>query len=252
MTCSRGTFLFTDLEGSRRLWEQYPESMKKALARHDAVLLAAISANNGHVVKRTGDGVHAAFVDASDAVRAAIGVQRALGAESWDDIDLIRVRIGIHTGPAEVRDGDYYGTAVNRAARLRCRGTRRRAATRSLATGACVQVEAAGSSTPFPPLRSLDAFPTNLRVQVTSFVARERDIDAIVDAVDTSRLVTIVGVGGVGKTGLAIQVAAEMLPRYSGHTRLERADRDDAPTEHRRSAANTRDARRARQLRAPD
>lgn len=112
------TFLFTDLEGSTRLWEEHPEAMKAALARHDEILREAVTAHGGHVVKTTGDGIHAAFGAPGDALVAARDAQVALGGEQWDGIGTLRVRMGIHTGQAAVRDGDYYGTAVNRAARL--------------------------------------------------------------------------------------------------------------------------------------
>ncbi len=112
------TFLFTDLEDSTRLWDEQPTAMQDALARHDAILRDAIQSNAGCVVKKTGDGAHAAFATASDAVGAATAAQRAITDEHWNTPEALRVRIGIHTGPAELRDGDYYGTAVNRAARI--------------------------------------------------------------------------------------------------------------------------------------
>src|SRR5947207_3998731 len=112
------TFLFTDLEGSTRLWEEHPDAMQGALARHDEILRDAIAANDGHIVKSTGDGVHAVFVEAIAAVCAARDAELALIAEPWGDTGPLRVRMGLHTGPAELRAGDYYGTAVNRAARL--------------------------------------------------------------------------------------------------------------------------------------
>src|SRR5690242_10758561 len=112
------TFLFTDLEGSTRLWEQHPEAMKDALARHDEIVRDAIITGGGSIVKMTGDGVHAAFGTAQDAIVAALAAQRALVVEQWIGIDAFRVRMGLHTGAAEFRDGDYYGTAVNKAARL--------------------------------------------------------------------------------------------------------------------------------------
>ena len=113
------TFVFTDLEGSTRLWEQHPDAMKWALARHDEILRAAIREHDGYVVKTTGDGFHAAFASAGDAVRAAVDAQVALGREDWGPSpEPLLVRIGIHTGPAEQRDGDYYGPTLNRAARL--------------------------------------------------------------------------------------------------------------------------------------
>src|SRR5947209_4864727 len=104
------TFLFTDLEGSTRLWEQYPDAMKEALARHDEMLRDAIESNAGYVVKMTGDGVHAAFSEATRATSAARAAQVALSNEAWGVAEGLHVRMGIHTGSAEARDGDYYGT----------------------------------------------------------------------------------------------------------------------------------------------
>jgi class 3 adenylate cyclase len=112
------TFLFTDLERSTRLWEDHPEAMHAALARHDEILRDAIAAHSGHLVKMTGDGAHGAFATADSAARAALDAQRALASEPWPHTGELRVRMGIHTGPAVRRDGDYYGTALNRAARL--------------------------------------------------------------------------------------------------------------------------------------
>src|SRR2546421_419341 len=112
------TFLFTDLEGSTRLWEEHPEAMKGALARHDEILRDAVDANGGHMVKTTGDGMHAVFSTAVDGVRAAVAAQAQLSDEPWQLPDRLRVRMGVHTGEAEHRDGDYFGTATNRAARL--------------------------------------------------------------------------------------------------------------------------------------
>ena len=111
------TFLFTDVEGSTRLWEAHPEAMKAALARHDDILRGAVESHAGHIVKTTGDGVHAAFPTAHDAIATAIDAQSALGTERWEP-EPLRVRMGIHTGEADVRDGDYYGAALNRSARL--------------------------------------------------------------------------------------------------------------------------------------
>jgi adenylate/guanylate cyclase family protein len=114
------TFLFTDIEGSTRLWEEEPQAMKAALSRHDEILRDVIARHEGHVVKTTGDGFHAAFATAVDATGAAVMAQQMLGEEQWDLSRGLLVRIGIHTGAADVRDGDYYGTALNRAS---CRGS---------------------------------------------------------------------------------------------------------------------------------
>ena len=103
------TFLFTDLEGSTRLWEQHPDEMRSALARHDEILRAAVEGQGGVVVKTTGDGVHAAFGSAEHALEAAASGQRGLASEAWEETGPLRVRMGVHTGGAQVRDGDYSG-----------------------------------------------------------------------------------------------------------------------------------------------
>ena len=234
------TFLFTDLEGSTRLWEEHPEPMRAALARHDEILREAVEGHCGHVVKTTGDGLHAVFATAHDAVLAGVDAQRDLSAETWALPTPLRVRMGVHTGEADLREGDYYGTAVNRAARVSAAahggqivvshateevardhlgalelvdlGEHR---LRDLARPERVfQVGAVGLDTDFPPLRSLDAFPSNLPPQLTSFVGREDELMLVEKALEETRLVTLVGVGGVGKTRLATQIAAEVLPRF--------------------------------------
>jgi len=232
------TFLFTDLEGSTRLWEQHPDAMRPALARHDTILRKAVAEHDGYTVKTTGDGMHAVFGTAHDAVDAAVAIQQVLAAESFDDVGSLRIRIGVHTCEAEERDGDYFGSEVNRAARLMSVAHGGQVVV-SLATSALVrdvsvdlvdlgehrlrdltnlervfQVTAPGLATEFPPLRSLDALPGNLPRQVTSFVGREAEIAAIVERVRTASVVTLTGVGGVGKTRLALQVAAEVLPHF--------------------------------------
>jgi predicted ATPase/class 3 adenylate cyclase len=235
------TFLFTDLEGSTRLWEQFPDAMKEALARHDEILRDAIAAHDGHIVKMTGDGAHAVFADATHAVRAAVEAQQALTREQWGEPGELRVRMGLHTGPAEARDGDYYGTAVNKAARLMSAANGGQILV-SLATEELVrdvvpddlQLEDLGEhrlrDLSHPErvyqlaapdlrrdrrrLRTLDAYRGNLPLQSTSFVGRDVELQAVADALATSRLVTITGVGGVGKTRLALQVAAEVVPQF--------------------------------------
>ena len=112
------TFLFTDLEGSTRLWEEHPDAMRDALARHDEILRGTVESHGGYVVKTTGDGLHAVFATASAATAAAVDAQSRLLSEAWPLPESLRVRMGLHTGHAEIRDGDYYGPAVNRAARV--------------------------------------------------------------------------------------------------------------------------------------
>jgi predicted ATPase/class 3 adenylate cyclase len=235
------TFLFTDLEGSTRLWEEHPEAMRDALARHDEILRDAVEKRRGHVVKTTGDGLHAAFAVAADAVAAATDAQRVLVEEAWALPEPLRVRMGLHTGGAEVRDGDYYGPAVNRAARVSAAAHGGQVVVShateelirdDLPAGAALtdlgehrlrdlarperiyQIDAPGLPDDFPPLRSIDAFPSNLPLQLSSFVGREREIANIAKELHEARLVTLTGVGGVGKTRLSIQVAAEVLPHY--------------------------------------
>ena len=235
------TFLFTDLEGSTRLWEQRPDAMRPALERHDALLRTAVEAHRGRVVKTTGDGLHAVFVTTRNALDAALTAQLALAAEDWGAAGDLRVRMGLHTGDAEARDGDYYGPATNRAARVMTAAhggqvvvshATEEIVRDSLPEGVSLtdlgehrlpdlarpervfQVVAPGLRREFPPLRSLDAMPGNLPGQLTSFVGRAVEREAIADALLASRLVTVTGVGGVGKSRIAIQVALDVLRRF--------------------------------------
>jgi predicted ATPase/class 3 adenylate cyclase len=235
------TFLFTDLERSTRLWEEQPESMQAALARHDTLLAEAVAHDGGTVIKGTGDGVHAVFATADQAVAAAIAAQRAMGAEEWGSVGPLRVRMGLHTGVAEERGGDYYGPVLNRAARLM-----------ALAHGGqvlCSQATADLVLDSLPPpvrlielgphtLRDLDRpeivfqvahpelpanfprLPTvvmgagNLPRQLTSFVGHDDDLLTIPALLDETPLVTLTGVGGVGKTRLAIEIANATAHRF--------------------------------------
>jgi predicted ATPase/class 3 adenylate cyclase len=235
------TFLFSDLESSTRLWEEHAEAMPAALAGHDRILRDAVAAHGGHVVKSTGDGLHAVFQTAPAAAAAAVAAQRALAEQRWGATGPLRVRMGLHTGEAEARAGDYYGPVLNRAARLTAAAhggqilvTQATEALlrdhvgedlllvdlgeyrlRDLSRPEHVfQVRAAGLTEDFPPLRSLDAFPGNLPLQVSSFIGREREVARVSGALGEARVVTLTGVGGVGKTRLALQVAAEVLPRF--------------------------------------
>ena len=237
------TFLFTDLEGSTRLWEEFPDAMRAALARHDEILRDAVEKRDGHVVKTTGDGLHAAFALAPDGVAAALDAQRALVAEDWNLPEPLKVRMGLHTGGAELRGGDYYGPAVNRAARVSAAAHGGQivasSATADLVrddlaaevslvdlgehrlrdlgrSERIVQVTHPELPSEFPPLRSLDVYPGNLPVQRSAFIGRDRDLAEVEAALETAPVVTLTGVGGVGKTRLALQVAADTvdaLPR---------------------------------------
>ncbi len=237
------TFLFTDIEGSTRLWELYPEPMQSVLARHDRLLRQAIQANHGYLVKTTGDGCHAAFSTAACAVAAALSAQKALLGETWGEIQPqgLRVRMGLHSGEAEARGGDYYGPALNRAARLMSVGhggqilvssSTAELVRDSLPDGSALrdlgahrlrdltrpeqifQLVSPALPAEFPPLHSLDAIPNNLPIQTTSFIGREREIAETRQMLSTSRLVTLTGSGGTGKTRLSLQLAAEVLSSY--------------------------------------
>jgi predicted ATPase/class 3 adenylate cyclase len=221
------TFLFTDVEGSTRRWEADPDEMRIALAAHDEVMRKAIEAHSGWLFKHTGDGVCAAFASPKSAVDAAVKAQLALE---------LPVRMGIATGEAELRGTDYFGAVLNRAARVMAAGhggqilladstagllsavdlvdlgPRR---LRDVPTPVQVfQVQAEGLRTDFPPLRALDTSPGNLRRAATSFIGRESEVAEVEAALRAHRLVTLTGVGGVGKTRLATEVAARLADEY--------------------------------------
>jgi class 3 adenylate cyclase len=221
------TFLFTDIEGSTRRWEADAEAMRAALAAHDEVLRSVMEAHGGFLFKHTGDGVCAAFSSPRSAVDAAVDAQRELQ---------LPVRMGIATGEAELRDGDYFGTVLNRAARVMAAGHGgqilvadstavllsgvdladlgpRRLRDVSVPVGV-FQVRARGLATKFPPLRALDTSPGNLRSQATSFIGREGETAELQDAVKFHRLVTLTGVGGVGKARPATEVAGQLADEF--------------------------------------
>jgi predicted ATPase/class 3 adenylate cyclase len=241
MTADTATFLFTDIEGSTRLWEREPEAMRLALARHDAVSRRAVQAHRGLLVKSTGDGIHAVFDDAADAVQAVLALQLALAEPAPADGLSLRVRAGLHSGPCERRDGDFYGPALNRAARimnaahggqallsstvvqrlagrlpgqtaLRDLGSVR---LRDLAQPERVhQLLHPALRAQFPPLRSLEATPNNLAQQLNSYVGREQQGRELRELLARSRLLTLLGMGGIGKSRLSVQVGAELLDEY--------------------------------------
>jgi predicted ATPase/class 3 adenylate cyclase len=221
------TFLFTDVEGSTRRWENDADAMRAALAAHDEVLRQVIEGHGGFMFKHTGDGVCAAFASPSCAVDAAVAAQRALQ---------LPVRMGLATGEAELREGDYFGTVLNRAARVMAAGHGGQVlvagSTAGLLSGADLvdlgprrlrdlptpvgvfQVRAPGLRTDFPPLRALDAGPGNLRPQTTSFIGRESEVTEVQAVLRAHRLVTLTGVGGVGKTRLATETAGQLADEF--------------------------------------
>jgi predicted ATPase/class 3 adenylate cyclase len=235
------TFLFTDVEGSTRLWEAEPDAMPGALAQHFQVLQEAVAAENGSVVNDTGDGIFAVFSGAKGAVHAAVAAQQALGAVAWGSTGPLRVRMGLHTGQADRAHEDFHGTEVNRCARLMATAHGEQIVA-SEATYILVRDDAPTDvsfldlgehrlkdlSRPerihqilhpdlraeFPPLRSLSAFPNNLPAELSSFIGRKQELNAVRDALARARLVTLTGAGGAGKTRLALQVAADQIEQH--------------------------------------
>jgi predicted ATPase/class 3 adenylate cyclase len=231
------TFLFTDVEGSTRLWDQSPELAAELIADQDHLIREAVGHHGGRVFASGGDGVAVVFTDAEEAVAAAIEAQRALQPRSESSV---AVRMGIHLGPVIERDNDYFGSTVNRAARVMAtahggqiliseavatRLESRAASLKDLGTHSLRDLaepehiyqvchpELAGC---FPPLRSLGSYRNNLPAGLPELIGRDRDLQVVVDILSTRRCVTVVGPGGVGKTRFVLQVAADVLDRYPG------------------------------------
>jgi predicted ATPase/class 3 adenylate cyclase len=235
------TFLFTDIEGSTNLAQLHPAKWEGARQRHHAIVRAAAEAHHGHVFQIVGDAFCVAFPTASDGLQAALDTQRTLQAEPWGETP-IRVRMGLHTGAAEVRDGDYHGyltlahvqrvmsvayggqTLVSDATAALLRGQLPEGITlRNIGEHRLKgllnpehlwQVVAPDLVQDFPALQSFAAMPNNLPIQVTSFIGRERELAELQHLLPTTHLLTLTGSGGTGKTRLSLQVAAEVLDAF--------------------------------------
>ena len=237
------TFLFTDVEGSTKLWERDPEAMSQALSRHDELLRDAVEAHGGFVFKTVGDAFYATFPSAPEAVEAAFDAQRFLLSEGWEETGPLRVRMALHTGTAEERDGDYFGPTLNRAARLLSAGHGGQVLL-SLPTQELVrdqlpsgtglrdlglrrlkdlfrpehvfQLTAPDLPSSFPPLKTLDVRLNNLPIQPTPLLGREREVAEIANSLRRGdvRSLTLTGTGGTGKTRLALQSAAELVDEF--------------------------------------
>lgn len=229
------TLLFTDIEGSTRLWDDHPAAMRLALERHDVIARERIDEAGGHVFKTVGDAFCAVFVRARDAIEAAVTIQRDLAREPWTEPVVVRVRMGLHTGLCVERDGDYFGPTVNRVARLEAVAHGGQVVL-SAATKAAIdqaagpptvvadlgehrlkdlreperiyQVLAEGLVPEFPDLRTVGRRVVG-RLPSTSgtLVGRESDSSNLMDLVGDAAVVTVVGPGGVGKSRLTVEVA---------------------------------------------
>ena len=240
------TFLFTDIEGSTRLAQSLPLGAWTAvLARHRMLIRAAIRAAHGHEEKTEGDGIFAVFERVDQGVAAAVEAQRRLAAEQWPDGIEVSVRMGLHTGDGSLDgDGEYVGADVHRAARvagaghggqvllsekssslvfdslpagveLRALGEHR---LKDLRPEKICQLTIDGLRSDFPPIRSLDSRPNNLPTQLTSFVGREAELAEVSRLLESTRLLTLTGPGGTGKTRLSLQLAADVAHRYPDGT----------------------------------
>ncbi len=235
------TFLFADIEGGTRLWAEVPDRMRLAWTAHQALARAAIEAHRGTIAQMAGDGVHAAFADPIDAVGAALQLQQAhFDPAATADVPL-RVRCGLHLGVAERRASGYFGTVVNRAKHIAeaAHGGQvllsqavsllvvgRLPSGAALADLGMVRLrDLAGTERihqlahpslrrDFPVLRSLETQPNNLPQQLTSFIGRESELAEVKRRLYKSRLVTVAGVGGLGKTRMVLQAGADLLDEF--------------------------------------
>jgi predicted ATPase/class 3 adenylate cyclase len=237
-------FMFTDIEGSTRLWESFPEEMKASLRKHDDLLANAVKKNGGYVFKTVGDAFCAVFDAVLPAIGAAIDAQIALSNETWPGTNPIRVRIAIHVGVTDERNGDYFGPVVNRVARLlnaghggqillsgaahelavesappdgiafRSLGTHRLKDLR--APQEVFEVVGPNLAVVERPLRTIDSHPNNLPIYADTFFGREEELTEVVHlvGVENVRLLTLTGPGGIGKTRLALQAASDLIDRF--------------------------------------
>jgi predicted ATPase/class 3 adenylate cyclase len=239
------TFLFTDIEGSTKLAQEHPALWEPLRERHHAILQSAMDAHNGYVFQIIGDAFCAAFHNVKDGLDAALNAQRKLQAEAWDKTP-IRVRMGLHTGAAELHGSDYRGYLTmarvqrvmstanggqilisNASAELirgefpegiTLRDMKENRLKGLLNPEHLWQVVAADLPQEFPPLETLNNIPNNLPIQVTSFVGREKEITEVKELLSTTRLLTLTGSGGAGKTRLSLYVAAEILDMFKNGT----------------------------------
>jgi predicted ATPase/class 3 adenylate cyclase len=241
------TFLFTDIEGSTKLWQEHPEQMKSNLRRHEALLRAAIERNAGFVFKTVGDAFCAAFPTALQGVQAAIEGQAALAREDWGAAS-VRVRMGLHTGEAETNGQDYHGylslSLVQRvmsaghggqillsnasgkgvrdqlppAVSLRDMGAH--SLKGLLAPERLWQLVVPGLAQNFPPLQTLSTIPNNLPATLNRFVGRVHELEQVKSRLAQTRMLTLLGPGGTGKTRLALQAATDLLPDYEDRVYL--------------------------------
>jgi len=237
------TFLFTDIEGSTRLWEAHPEAMRSALVTHDELITKAVETHEGRVFKHTGDGVAAVFGRAADGLAAAADAQRAMLATPHPDVGVLRIRAAVHSGEADERDGDFFGQPLNRVSRLLSAAHGSQVLVSLVTEQLCganlppglslvdlgehrlrdlarpervFQLTAADLPSDFPTLVTPDLVPNNLPTLTTSFVGRDQELAEIDKLIRGARLVTITGVGGAGKTRLALQAAAQFGDEFPG------------------------------------
>lgn len=245
------TFLFTDIEGSTKLWQKHPDTMDEALRLHHALLNESITAHSGYVFQIIGDAFCAAFHTALDGLQAALAAQYALKEGRWGETGLLKVRMALHTGAVEVQPGEktsgeyVSGITLSRSARLLSAGHGAQVLL-SQATSDLLayelpknvrlidlgehrlkdldrpehiyQLAAENLEEQFPPLKTLDALPNNLPIQLTSFIGREEELKEISNTLSqpgsATRLITLLGPGGAGKTRLALQVAANLIDAF--------------------------------------